>query len=88
MATKLLLFSKSGLIASKKRVCQFVAETNKPDFLTVEIPDNPKLNQKIRSYASVANWQTDVFRVIKPDFEELEDSVVNSKTTTENKASG
>lgn len=48
----------------------------------IEIPDNPKLNQKIRSYASVTNLQTDLFRVIEPDFEDREDSGVKMEITT------
>ena len=62
------------------RVCQFVTETNKPDFLVLCIPENSE--QKIKSLASVTNWQTDVFRVIQPDFGEQEDLVCKIKMQT------
>lgn len=62
------------------RVCQLVTETNKPDLVAVCIPENSE--QKIKSLTSVTNWQTDVFRVIKPDFEEQEDLVCKTKMQT------
>lgn len=80
MATQIQAEAEKEFKEKFSSVCQFVTETNKPDFLVMELPDNSKLNEKIRSYTSRANMQASVFKLIKPDFEAHEVSIAQTES--------